>query len=679
MSKLSRRDFIRSATFVAALGTGTASGEGNRARQAAGTNSAEAGFSAPGSAGIWPRLLADDTEIAIVRDQLARLPPVFTRLLPPENEVTSPGEEKEFVAFQPNGQLAAYEILHAAWLALLHRVTGKPGYLRAAKRFLPAILEMRAKAVVIEAGGSNGDLMIGHWLLAVSLYHDWLHDRLTPEEAQGVRSALATHARAVHLHFRTNRTTWAYEQNHVFIPAAGLGVAGFALLGSEPGAAEWISCARQFLRRSGDALCADGFYYEGVSYFTYAFHWHVIFAAVQKRLTGEDWFGGQPFVGVEQFVLHHTLPGGDFVFDFADWGSRKGQPGYDKPWHSVPTRWCVWSLLGIRRFRGPNPTLDAALRLLLGRDYSLQEVGIFNLLWSCEDLFATKAAAAEVIPTHHYFADHDVLVWRENWDDRNATALWLKCGPPEGHRAAELRRAWPEWKPNAGHAHPDAGHFSLWSRGRFLAGDTGYTAIKRTRDHNCLLVAGDGQFRDGRYHAFDAIDFAVLNQIRLRDVKTSPSEISATGVLTPAYDTVHALNELERNVSLVEARHLIVRDRWSSRAPKEITWLWHTDEKPQSLGANRWVIRNGPASLVLIILTPVSTATVEPAIVPAYTGTPDRNPDWRQRGWRLVLTTEPATRGEIVVAGVLNPDLPNEANAAYTDGKVSFVLERPEK
>lgn len=69
---------------------------------------------------------------------------------------------------------------------------------------------------------------------------------------------------------------------------------------------------------------------------------------------------------------------------------------------------------------------------------------------------------------------------------------------------------------------------------------------------------------------------------------------------------------------------------------------------------------------------------VEVAVVPANTGTPDRNPDWRQRGRRLVLNAAHTDQGEIVIYGVLDPDLPEEANALVEDGKVSFVLGRQE-
>jgi hypothetical protein len=218
----------------------------------------------PRHAGVWPRLLADDNDLAALRRTLPQLAPAFVRSIPKKDALPVGGEAP---AFHPNGQLAAYEMLHTAWLALLHRVTGEPAYLQTARRFLPAILEMRTKTVPMTVGGNNGDLMIGHWLLAVSLYHDWLHDVLTAEEADAVRAALATQARAAHAHFTGARPTWAYEQNHVFIGAAGLGVAGFALWGLEPDATKWIETARNFMRRSGDVLCADGFYYEGVSYF----------------------------------------------------------------------------------------------------------------------------------------------------------------------------------------------------------------------------------------------------------------------------------------------------------------------------------------------------------------------------------------------------------------------------
>lgn len=90
MPTLSRREFIRTATVAATMGTGAARHTASVGGPAPATSSAEptglphlAGESRP-----WPRILAYDTENALVREQLGSLPAAFTRHIPIAEEVT---------------------------------------------------------------------------------------------------------------------------------------------------------------------------------------------------------------------------------------------------------------------------------------------------------------------------------------------------------------------------------------------------------------------------------------------------------------------------------------------------------------------------------------------------------------------------------------------------------------
>jgi len=625
----------------------------------------------------WPRLVADNNDFARIRSQLDSDPLFRKRYLPAEDHPDLHVTRTDS-AFKPGGRMNAYEIIGGTWMAFLHRVTGEPKYMEAARRYLPLIAAAEKTPLRPAIDATSSDLMQGHWFLAVTLIYDFLRDTLAEADVLTLRSALCVQARSAYRYF-LELEDWRYEQNHTYIPMAGLGLAGLVLLGEEPEAEAWAGLARESMRRTGNVLCPDGYYYEGISYYAYAYHWNVIFAGALLRVTGENWFSRPPFQNVETFVLHHLLPGGDRVFDWGDWGPRQGQQGYEAQWHTHPSYLNVWSLLGLRAFRGTSPALEAALRWTQTGPEQMLDLPLFSMLW--ENGFPVEKPTPptdgdEALPTHHYFPDHDAVFWRTSWSDPDATALMVKCGPPEGHAATEHLRQLPEWVMNSGHTHPDAGQFLLWSRGVWLAGDTGYTCTKWTRDHNSILIDGQGQFRDGRYHAYDGVDYRQLDKIRMEDVRLSDREVELTCVLEAAYDTALWVQRLRRHVRFVESRYLVIQDEATGRDPHAFHFLWHADHEPIALDHNRWLIRNGRASVVLQAFGEGVETKVEQAVVPAYTGFPDIDPDFRPRGWRLEFVSEPTRNYKLAIAAVVNPDDPAVVRMEMINGaRISFADE----
>lgn len=602
----------------------------------------------------WPRLFASESDFARIRT-LLETDAAFRKRYLPADDCADLHATRTDAAFQADGRMNAYEMFGGTWMAFLSRVTGESKYLEAARRYLPLIVESEKIPLRPGIDPTSSDLMQGHWFLAIAFFYDCLHDILEPQEVAAVRSALCVQARSAYAFF-LDQEEWRYEQNHTYIPMAGLGLVGLVLLGEVEEAQAWAGIARESMRRTGMVLCRDGYYYEGISYFAYAFHWNILFAGALLCVTGEDRFHAAPFDDTEKFILHHILPGADRVFDWGDWGPRRGQTGYEADWHTHPTYLNVWSLLGLRAFRGSTPALEAALSWLQPNEDHMLDFHLFPVLWG-------KAATPEhpvpptdgTLPTHHHFKDHDAVFWRTSWSDPDATALMVKCGPPEGHAAADMLRLMPEWVMNAGHVHPDAGQFLLWSRGTWLAGDTGYTCTKWTHDHNTILVDGEGQFRDGRYHAFDGVDYRQLDKIRMEDVRLSDAEVELTCVLEAAYDTALWVHKLRRHLRFVDGRWLVIRDEAVCRDSRAFHFLWNCDHEPQALGEGKWLVKNGRASLVLKALGCDVQAKVTPSVVPAYTGFPDMDPDPRPRGWRLEFVSAPTRQYRLVVAAVLNP------------------------
>jgi hypothetical protein len=120
----------------------------------------------------------------------------------------------------------------------------------------------------------------------------------------------------------------------------------------------------------------------------------------------------------------------------------------------------------------------------------------WTLAWRDDSL---TPKSLDQLPTYHLFRDHDVAYWRNDWKS-DATAIAFKCGPAEGHAAEALKQKLPDWHFEQGHAHPDVNSFILWAKGAYLSGDSGYSGVPKTIDHNTLLIDGHGQGNDGNGH-----------------------------------------------------------------------------------------------------------------------------------------------------------------------------------
>lgn len=615
-----------------------------------------------GWGGRWPRLFADEEEIRALAHRLAADPAWARRYFPADDDPRLKGTPRRLDEGAVGGRIHSYDLLAMPWFALLHRLTGRAEFLTAARAYVSLLVPYAdAAPLSFQIHPKGQDLDLGHYLWALASGFDLLKGLLPDAEESLLRRALAVQAASADAELRDaiSRPSWdqhprgwtfrpSYEQNHAYIPVGGLLLAGLVLDGLEAEAPKWAGLARNILDRSAAALSGDGFFYEGASYLGYAYHWMVMCSAALRRLTGEDWFGRGLFSGVEQFLAHTVLPGGKFVFDFGDWGPRKGQPGYEAPWHTHPTNLSVWFLLGIEKYGHPSPARRAVINALLDNEKEPFGIGLFQLLWgNGAPVPARSLTGADGIRPWHYFADHEAVFWRTSWDDPDATAVMLKCGPPEGHHALEIQRRYPEWEINSGHAHPDAGAFLIWSRGRFLAGDTGYCGIKRACDHNTILVDGRGHFGDGRYHVYDDVDYAKLHRLCLRDVRLSERVVEATAVFEDAYDKALDVDRARRHFLMIDGSCVVVRDELVTKIPRIFTWLLHVDHEPRDLGDGLWLVENGPASMLVGAMGTVARTFCEPAVVTAFTGRPDTG-EPVQRGWRIVMESAPSAAQEFL-------------------------------
>lgn len=511
--------------------------------------------------------------------------------------------------------------------AFMYKIEGDPRYLAAAKKFMDAAVSYDVWGY--STNKPNVDLAAGHLLYGLGWGYDLLYHDLTDPERARYRDKLTRQAHLLYESYRPQPgRSYTYSQNHLFIPAAGLGVAAYALYGEVPEAAEWARTARALYERVLATYSADGYYYEGFEYWVFSTPWLVHYLDALAHSTGEDLYDRPGLRESHAYVAHTILPDGRNVFDFGDafeGALTRAGIGADAarthPHGRLHSNYHVLYRLA-QRFRSGEAQGVAEWLALQGQvnfeDY-------WSLLWYDPTV---KAVAIDRQPRWHYFPDNEVVYWRSGWG-RDATAIAIKCGPPEGHATAGLAGKFPDWRLEDGHAHPDAGTFILYAQGQYLVGETGYAGVPMTADQNTLLVDGHGQAREGNGHnAFGGIPYNRLDRIRLARVQATATGLQVTAEAAAAYEPELGVMRFDRTFTL-EGRQLSIRDQIETSTPHRFSILFHFDGKA------------APTGLGLAFPSPRDAQTrLEPALLTAAgpPGHVDRGPK-EERGSRLSVSS----------------------------------------
>ncbi|MBS1797116.1 MAG: DUF4962 domain-containing protein [Acidobacteria bacterium] len=525
--------------------------------------------------------------------------------------------------------------------AFAYKMTGEKKYLDAAKKYMDA-----ACAYDIWGYASNKpnvDLAAGHLLYGMGWGYDLLYHDLTPAEREKYRDKLAKQARLMFEFFKPKPgKTYAYSQNHTFIPIAGLAVTAYALMGETPGAKDWAALSRAIFDRVLATYSKDGYYYEGMEYWIFSTPWIVHYLDAQRHATGEDLYPTVPGLkNAHLYVAHSTLPGGEFNFDYGDI--------YAGP----TTRARAGDDYERERIDGHFRTNYNILYNLASRYRSGEAQGVADWLKSkgqvnAEEFWtfiwydpSVKPVAIEKQPAAHYFPDHEVVYWRSGWDDR-ATAFSFKAGPPEGHAARALLEKYPEWRLSSGHAHPDAGSFIIWADGKYLTGDSGYAGVPLTEHHNTVVFGGRGQNREGGGHdVWVGIPSERLDRIRLTSVKIDAKTVALVADLAAAYEPELGVRKFTRSFTFTAPDGFVVTDRIETDREQTITGFLHADNAIEKISDGRFVFEPGGTSLLVELKDPGEFETkIEKNIVtaPGPPGAVDKGTR-EERGVRLAIST----------------------------------------
>ena len=524
--------------------------------------------------------------------------------------------------------------------AFAYRIEGDPRLLAAARKYMEAAVSYDVWGYYYNK--PNVDLAAGHLLYGLGWGYDLLYHDLTEKERARYRDKLIKQARLLFDYYKPKPgRTYSYSQNHVFIPIAGLAVAAYALYDEVEDAPEWARLARAIYDRVLATYTPDGYYYEGFEYWVFATPWIIHYLDAHRHATGEDLYDQPGLRAMHKYVAHTMLPSGRDIFDFGDAFEgpltrlRRGED--HQRTHPGGHLLSNYNLLyaTAARFRNGEAQGVAEWLRKLGQ---LNAEDFWSLIWYDPTV---RPVPIEEQARWHYFTDHEVIYWRSGWS-KEAVAFAFKCGPPEGHHAAELLKRFSDWHLSSGHAHPDAGSFIIYAKGRYLTGDSGYAGVPLTAHHNTALVDGHGQAREGRGHdAFSGVPYDLLNRIRILEAKLGDKEVVIRADVTAAYMPDLDLLRFEREFRFSAEGGFRIIDTLQLAKAHVITELIHADETIMPLGGDRFAIGGSDAKLIVSVEEPKTVRfRIEPNIVIAagLPGSVDKG-ERQERGQRLAISS----------------------------------------
>lgn len=504
-------------------------------------------------------------------------------------------------------------------LALAHLLTGQPWYLTELRRWL------RATCALPHWGKEHmpdTDLDAGWLCFGLALVENWVGHLLPAAEHSMLQAKLALQAERLHQYIEENRGAWwadAYWQNHNWICYSGLAAVGYALPG-HPGSGDWTAAAAANARELRRRLPADGADGEGVVYWRYGVPWLAAHADLMR--TADDPDGHNAFKDFDflrqtfWYRLHQAAPGFETIIDHGDCHDRRSG-------HSVALYYKLASEYGIGEAQWlANRVAEQHFwreAYESGVRPGVMPEAYLEFLWFDETIEPVSPAA---LPTGRSFADLGLLATRTSWRD-DANMVSVKASPGSGHgswREGHVLAASGKWQAASdGHSHPDMGAFVVIGGGEYLAIDEGYSSRKLSGHHNVVLVDGRGMRGEGSYSVWKN-----LPEVAAPVLHACAAGVAGTGALgllivdtAPCYPPELGVQTMLRTLLVGPGGELFIDDRLEASAPREWSWLLHSDVPATQETPQWWTVRKGFGSLTIDIFEAGTTTGTESVEVSA--------------------------------------------------------------
>ncbi|MGI6418898.1 MAG: DUF4962 domain-containing protein [Thermoguttaceae bacterium] len=469
-------------------------------------------------------------------------------------------------------------------LAMAYALSGQRQYLESAKAWALASCGYKTWGL----GRIDGmDLAAGHQLFGLGIVYDWCHADLDEDARRTIRETIVRRGSAMFEAGATGKAWWgkSYMQNHLWVDACGLSVAGLAVVDEVDDADLWIGFGLDKFRRTTDALGTDGASHEGVGYWEYGVEYLLKFMHLARELLGVDLYQHPWWRQTAEYPLYLSLPRrawtrSNSIVDIADcprshwYGPDYLLRGLAREYRDGHAQWLA-------------DQVDRA-------DIAAPGASWLNLVWYDP---AVNPAPPDDLPTLRHFDDLGIVSARTGWSGAESLAV-LKCGPFLGHKAVEEFF----YDPGGGHVHPDANHFVLFGAGEWLIRDDGYRA-KWTGQHNTLLVDGRGQLGEGKQWFDGSRPLAVKSRPRILRAASTPALDHIVGEAAAAYPADLAIESYRRHLLFLKPDVVIVADEIRTTTTRELELRFHPESQDCRREGEAYVCAGKAATLRIEPLT----------------------------------------------------------------------------
>ena len=157
---------------------------------------------------------------------------------------------------------------------------------------------------------------------------------------------------------------------------------------------------------------------------------------------------------------------------------------------------------------------------------------------------------------------------------------------------------------SAGHAHPDANHFTVFGAGEWQIRDDGY-AYKWTAQHNTLLIDGRGQIWEGAQWLGRANEGDTRSTPSIIKVESNASVEHIVGDATQAYQPSSGLVRFVRHLFFIKPDVLIIADDIETSGPRDLELRFFPEgQNPRALPDSSFIVNGKRSYLHFQPLTP---------------------------------------------------------------------------
>ncbi len=585
-----------------------------------------------------PRVYLDDDGIAALKVAITDThAPIWTQVVAwVDNQIDATPPRTLEGDFRRVGELIPYA-------AMCYLLTDDTQYRDLAIRFMQGIVDAKH-------WGDDEDIEAAHLLYGLAVGYDWLYPSLATTTRDAVRNKLILQGKRLQ---RACGMVHPPLNNHRVVKLSSLGVAALALFPDKP-ASDWIPFVNREFEKALPYFGSDGMSCEGISYWSYSVEYMLKYFTAADALLGTQFLAHPWIQNAAEMPLYFALPpkawtATNMFINIAD------SPRFC--WYGP--HYQLYKLASLTR----SAEAQGLATQIHSAGFSHQRADWLSLLWFDPSL---AAAPPKALPLTKVFADWDVAILRSAWDD-DASLLSFTCSPIGGHQLSDIRN--PVY-PGSGHCHPDANSFTLFSHGEWLVADSGPALTKRTRNHNTLLIANQGQLGEGNRWLDGERQLREKHAPRFVYHESKAHYEYLVGDASGLYPKDADLHSFLRHFIYIRPDVLIIIDEVVTERPSSIEWLLHAPGTIETDGKASARVKQADAHLAL---TWLATGESTSAVTACETEGDPTQKDWDQLNV-LSITSEGATQAWMTTAAVMGTSSASITLAASEPGHVTVLI-----